>query len=374
MGAMARWQRFVLIGVAALAVSAVVVVIALRSPRVIALMVERQARQVFGTARNPDLFDGKALRVILCGTSSPLADPNRAKACTMVIAGGRAYVVDTGPESAKTLGIMGFPFERIDGVFLTHFHSDHFGGLGEFRLFAWIGGRQRALPVYGPAGVEKITAGFNLAYEMDDRHRADHHGPDIAHTGASLLEPRPFAVGASQTRDKSEVILDEDGLKITAFEVNHLPVRPAVGYRFDYKGRSVVISGDTTKWHSVAAAAKGADILVHEAQAQNIRKIIADAADAAGNKRAAKLMRDIESYHASPVDAAEIANEAGVKLLVYSHFTPPLNSTLLYPLFFDGVAAKRATSGWVAGFDSMRIDLPIGSDAIVQSRVKAVGE
>jgi ribonuclease Z len=156
---------------------------------------------------------------------------------------------------------------------------------------------------------------------------------------------------------------------VTAFEVYHEPVRPAVGYRFDYKGRSVVVSGDTTKWRNVVANARGADVLVHEAQSQRMRKSLSDAAQAAGNKAVAKIFADIESYHASPVDAAEVANEAGVKLLVFTHFIPPLVSSLLDPLFFDGVAELRPQAGWVIGFDGLRLDLPANSNAIIQGKI-----
>jgi ribonuclease Z len=146
-------------------------------------------------------------------------------------------------------------------------------------------------------------------------------------------------------------------------------VRPAVGYRFDYKGRSVVVSGDTTKWRNVVANAKGADVLVHEAQSQRMRKILSDAALAAGNRAVAKIFADIENYHSSPVDAAEVANDAGVKLLVFTHFTPPLVSSLLTPLFFDGVADVRPQSGWLIGFDGLRLDLPANSNAIMQGKM-----
>jgi ribonuclease Z len=343
--------------------------LALRSPTLVGYYFERQARTRFAEFAARTDFADDALHVILCGTASPLPDGNRAKACTMVIAGGRAYVVDTGPESWKQLALMSFPADRIAGVFLTHFHSDHIGDLGEFRLQTWVGGRRQPLPVYGGPGVDKVVDGFNLAYALDDRYRAAHHGPDVAPIEAAPLQARPFATGMSNARDGSEVVLEDNGLKVTAFEVYHEPVRPAVGYRFDFKGRSVVISGDTTKWRNVVANAKVADVLVHEAQSQRMRQILSDAAQAAGNKAVAKIFADIESYHASPVDAAQVANEAGVKLLVFTHFTPPLVSSLLNPLFFDGVADVRPQSSWVIGFDGLRIDLPANSDATIRTRM-----
>jgi ribonuclease Z len=344
--------------------------LAMRSPTAGAYVFEQQVRaRLLQQQANRKLFDGTALRVILGGTSSPLPDRDRAKSCVIVVAGARAFVVDTGPESWKTLALMGFPGERIAGVMLTHFHSDHIGDLGEFRLQTWIAGRKYPLPVHGPPGVEMVVAGFNQAYAQDDAYRTARHGAALVPAGAAALAAKPFRVGMPETPDQAEVIIDDGGLKVTAFQVNHPPVRPAVGYRFDYKGRSAVISGDTTKWPNVVTWAKGADLLIHEAQSQRMRKILADVAKSVGNEALAQIMDDIETYHSSPVDAANTANEAGVRLLVYTHFTPPLASAILDPLFFEGVSAIRPKSGWTIGTDGMRFDLPSGSEHIMQSRM-----
>jgi ribonuclease Z len=364
--------RAAAIGVGTIIVVAAAVGLVSRTPAVSAFILARTVHTRLAEPIDPSLFDGKALRLILCGTSSPLPDPHRAKACAIVIAGERAFVVDAGPESWKTLALMGFPGERIAGVLLTHFHSDHIGDLGEFRLQTWIAGRKTALPVYGGPGVEQVVAGFNAAYAQDDIYRSAHHGSELAPLDAAPLKAAPFRVGMSDNRDQSERVLSDGGLVITAFEVNHEPVRPAVGYRFDYKGRSIFISGDTRKWPNVAAGARDADVLVHEAQSQRMRRIFADAAAQAGNPVIAKIMTDIESYHSSPRDAAEIANDAKVKLLVYTHFTPQLAVWFARPLFFEGVSVVRLASAWAAGFDGYRVDLPIWSDAVIQSEV-AVG-
>jgi ribonuclease Z len=352
-----------------IAVAAIAAGILSRIPAVGAYVVARTVHARLARPIDPDLFDSKALRLVLCGTSSPLPDPQRAKACTIVIAGERAYIVDTGPESWKTLALMGFPGERIAGVLLTHFHSDHIGDLGEFRMQSWIAGRKKPLPVYGGPGVEKVVAGFNDAYALDDRYRSAHHGSQIAPIDAAPLIAAPFHIGMSEGRSEQEKILVDGDLVVTAFEVNHDPVRPAVGYRFDYKGRSIFVTGDTRKWPNVAAGARNADVLVHEAQSQRMRQIYQDAAADVGNKVIAKIMGDIEDYHSSPVDAAEIANDAKVKLLVYTHFIPQFAAWFVKPLFFEGVSQLRPSSGWAAGFDGYRVDLPIGSDAVIQSEI-----
>ena len=342
---------------------------ALRSPLLLGWFYEQQARIRLAQQGGSDLFDDKAMRVVLCGTSSPVPDASRAKTCTIVIAGDRAFVVDTGPESWKTLALGNFPGERIAGIMLTHFHSDHIGDLGEFRMQSWVAGRKQPLPVYGGAGVERIVAGVNETFAQDDVYRSAHHGAEMLPLDAAPLVARPFEVGSSDMRDKAQTILEENGLKVTAFEVDHQPVKPAVGYRFDYRGRSVVISGDTRKSRNVAKWSHGVDLLVHEAENQRMRDIVARSARTAGNQRVAKVFDDIENYHTSPRDAAEIANEAGARMLVYTHFLPPLVSWVFDPLFFDGVDEIRAPSTWVAGADGMRFDLPFGSDAIERSQM-----
>jgi ribonuclease Z len=320
-----------------------------------------------GSPAMAEVFDGKALRVILCGTSSPLPDPNRAKACTVVIAGDKAYVIDTGPESWEQLARMNFPGARIAGIFITHFHSDHIGDLGEFRMQTMVAGRNAMLPVYGPKGVKDIVAGFNLAYAEDAKLRLAHHGPAVINLAASPMDPREFGAKFAGKLTEEEVILEADGLKVTAFEVDHDPIRPAVGYRFDWKGRSVVISGDTALSPNLVENAKGADVLVSESLAANLIAIAQQNATAQGNPRVAKIMADIPDYHASPVEAAKMANDAGVKLLVYSHYVPSVQASL--PAYFAGVAAVRPADQWVAGYDGFRVDLSIGSTDIKQSEL-----
>src|SRR6185369_14624403 len=154
-----------------------------------------------------------------------------------------------------------------------------------------------------------------------------------------------------------------------AFLVDHTPIKPAVGYRFDYKGRSVAVSGDTVPSKSLVAAAQGADVLFHEAQANFLVSIIREEAVAAGSTQYSKILGDIPSYHTSPVDAAKIANEAGVGLLVLYHLTPPPPSRILEWIFVRGVSDVRP-SGVVMARDGLMVTLPANSKEIETGRIE----
>lgn len=315
-------------------------------------------------APRTDLFADDALRVLICGSSSPFPHPTRARPCTAVFAAGKLWVVDVGTGSWNQMGGWRVP-AKLGAVLLTHFHSDHIAELGEWNLQSWVNGREAPLPVIGPQGVERVVAGFNEAYALDVGYRTTHHGADLLPPAVGGMAPAPIAFAEGET---SAVVHDADGLRITAFLVDHTPVSPAVGYRFDYQGRSAVVSGDTVKSANLIRVAAGADVLVHEAQANHLVGVLQQTA-AETRPRMSRILGDIPSYHTSPIEAAEAANEAGVKLLVLSHLTPPPPNALVKRMFLRGVDAVR-DSGWVMADDGMLITLPAGTDEIAQGEIE----
>jgi len=345
---------------------------AIHLPAVQDAVLRRAIDHALAATRN-DLLEPDALRVLLCGTGNPLADRNRAAACTAVFAGGNIYVVDTGPGSWKNLALWHIPAPRVAAVMFTHFHSDHIGDLGELNLETWANGRGHPLRVYGPVGVEQVVGGFEQAYALDEGYRIAHHGNGLMPPANWQMQPLTVKIetppGASPCAGGSATVLEENGLKVTAFTVDHAPVAPAYGYRFDYKGRSVVISGDTVKCANLVAEATGADVLIHEAQSAQLVKLIQDAAERIGNARIARIMSDIRRYHTTPTEAAAEANRAGVALLVLSHIGPPTPNALERIAFMRGVADVRPR-GVVLGYDGMLLTLPAGSKEVESSTVQ----
>jgi ribonuclease Z len=333
-----------------------------RAPIALRLM-ERGLARTMSADPIGELSDG--LHVLLCGAGGPLPDPVRSGPCVAVVAGETMVVVDAGTGGARNLQRLGFVPGRAAALFLTHFHSDHIDGLGELALLRWTGGgHSTPLPVYGPTGVEEIVAGFTTAYRRDFGYRVAHHGEaTVAPSGAGTVAV-PFGVPAV---GEAPIVFSAEGLEVRAFVVDHDPVEPAVGYRFDYRGRSVVVSGDTAKSANVEAQARNVDLLVHEALSPELVARMNAAATAAGRTNLAKIMADIPDYHTSPVEAAEIAAAAGAGHLLYYHVVPPLPLPGLDVVFLRGVS-DAYDGGVTLGRDGSFVSLSAADDSIEVSK------
>lgn len=342
-----------------LAIAAVVIgtAWAFRAPLSLELGARLAARHL---AADPmkQLADG--LHVGLCGAGSPFPDEKRSGPCTLVAAGKRLFVFDAGSGSVRNIAKMGFSHGRIDAIFLTHFHSDHMDCLGELMLQRWVsGGNKAPVPVYGPPGVDTLVGGLMQAYTQDSHYRIAHHGEAALPAGGFGGTPKPFTLGA-----EGRVVLIKDAdLEVVAFEVDHKPVHQAVGYRISYKGRTVVLSGDTRKSAAVQREAQGVDLLVHEALSEPMVNVLRDAAAQAGRPNLRKLFADIVDYHSSPEQAAETARDAKVGYLLLNHIAPPLPLPGMEKAFLAG--APGIFSGPLrVGIDGDFISLPAGSKDI----------
>jgi ribonuclease BN (tRNA processing enzyme) len=245
------------------------------------------------------------LRVILLGTKGgPTPSPYRAAPATLILFGGRAYLVDCGNGTAGQLAKAGTRLSDLAGIFVTHNHSDHVIDVGSLLVLAWDGGLDHPIHVYGPPPLRRIVdRGIDAAaYDIAARRREEGRGPI-----APLI----------RVHEKSDAgtVVAADGLRVTCALVDHYTVKPAFAYRFDAPGRSVVVSGDTAYSENLIALARGADLLIHEA-------IYLPALDQLADKDAPRLRDHLLRSHSTPEEAGRVAARAGVRKLVLSHLVP----------------------------------------------------
>jgi len=247
-------------------------------------------------------------RLILLGTGGgPRPRTANSASAQVILIDGAAYVVDCGDGVARQLAFAGIPLSTLRHVFLTHQHSDHTADYGNLMWLAWTAGLRTRVDTWGPPPLEKMT---RLFFEMN----AADIGTRIADEGRIPLAP---LVHVHELTAPGLVFQDEH-VKVTAALVRHPPVVPAFGYRFDAADRSIVISGDTAPSEELIALARGADVLVHDAMfPAGVDRLVANVPNVA------TLKRSIMSHHTSAEDAGRVAQAAGVKTLVLSHFVPP---------------------------------------------------
>ena len=305
---------------------------------------------------------GEGMHIVLCGAGGPMPSSTRSGPCVAVIANEKMFVVDAGAGGARNLGRMRLNTGSIDGVFLTHFHSDHIDGLGQLAMMRWVTGTHtQPLPVFGPTGVTSVVEGFNLAYGKDAIYRNAHHGDSVAALTGKGMSPVSFEVPKNGTK---LTVYEKDGLKVEMFSVNHEPIHPAVGYLFTYKGRTALISGDTTKNENVELFSKNIDLLIHEALSPELLTIMSESAGIAGNASGSKIFYDVLDYHTSPVEVAEIARDAEAKHLLYYHIVPPLDIPGLKTIWLMGV--DEVYTDYTVGEDGTLFSLPENSEEIIE--------
>jgi len=281
------------------------------------------------------------MQVYMVGTGVPLYSPDRKKASVAIIAGGKFLLFDTGNDSTRTMEELNLPINLVDTIFLTHYHADHVADLGSFINQTWIGGRQNEINVYGPQGVTQQVAGFALAGLLDKNIWKKSDQPldlDLATAaGYSFHLPKD---GSSVVVWSEKDPLGND-IVVKAFQSVHTTNDDTCGYRVEYRGRSVVISGDTREVVSTDNY-QNADLLIHESV--NMRMIERMAALAVANlpppqgAAAAFGLRTAAADHIDTLAIASAASEANVGMVVLTHILPPIPSNGVFDaLFVDGM-------------------------------------
>ncbi|QRK06999.1 MBL fold metallo-hydrolase [Archangium violaceum] len=314
--------------------------------------VDSKIRQTLEHANAPVEL-GPGLHLVLCGTGTPQADEKHLPPCLAIVAGDQLLVFDAGEGTSRSLNLLGLHTREVDAVFITHWHSDHFGGLDMLINDSWIYGRKTALPVYGPRGVQQVLTGLAQAYSIDigfrTAGRPDQLRAEQAATTAHEVEPTAHG-------ELREIYRAGD-VRVSAFLVEHEPVTPALGYRIDYAGQSIVISGDTKVSPHVAAAAAGADILVHEALCRALIDRALEVGKREGYTGQSQHIAEIIHYHADTLELAKLAERAGVKTLVLTHLIPSPPNWLAEKVFERGMS-EHYHGRVVVGRDRLRITLP----------------
>jgi ribonuclease Z len=244
-----------------------------------------------------------AIEVTLLGTGSPAPVMNRFGPSILVSAGGEQLLFDAGRGALQRLTQAHVPWQDVDAVFLTHLHSDHLVGLPDLWLTGWFQGkgRDRPLPVFGPPGTRRMLDHLRLAFEIEIRARIE----DGAKPRGAVLEAGDIREGLVYARN---------GVRVTAFKVDHPPLKDAFGYRIDYAGHSVVLSGDTRLSENLIRHAQGVDLLVHE--------VAVPATFTRAGVPAARI-GPVMAHHVTPEQAARVFVLTRPRLAVYSHIVQP---------------------------------------------------
>ena len=309
------------------------------------------------SSAEPFLDNEDTLKVVVCGSRSPLPSPGRAEACILVEAGDDIYIFDLGNGSMDNLTQYQVPWPNVKAVLITHMHSDHIADLPDAHLQSWVQGRDSPLMVYGPEGINLVTKGFELAYSADYQYRNEHHGDD-------MLPMSIAGFNTIQIIDNQLIPNDTPGLEILPFVVDHYPVNSAFGFKISYKGRTIVISGDTIHDGSVQKYSKDVDLLVHSAISIDIVERMRGVAPI---PQLDKILFDIQDYHTTIEEVGEIARDANVKHLLIYHSIPTPRNALMERVFLRPI--ENIFKDHTLSDDGTIVVMPVENNEIIIDKI-----
>jgi len=300
-----------------------------------------------------DYLDKDEIKVVLVGTAGPMS-PNLAQNSTAVFVNGQFLLFDAGDYAQKRMEQFNLPVASLDAVFLTHFHNDHIADVGEVMQRSFIGGRTKDLFIHGPTGTEQVVNGFIAVYTADSSYRTGHHGEEHMPSEFHFATPVEF------DENETEVLVyEQDGVLVTAFAVSHPPVEPVFGYKIEFAGKKVIISGDTLITDSLREHSKSADLVVMDTMNYDFVEALEKAYRSVGDDRMATIFYDIREYHPDVHDIARFATEQNVARLALTHYAPSVpTQAQLRAVYVDPIR-----SGYdgeiIAGSDGTTIRLPL---------------
>ena len=262
------------------------------------------------------LKNAKGTKLVLLGTAAgPLPGRSREMTSHVMLSNGAAYVLDCGMGVTNQYARTGIPFHALKSIFITHHHADHNIEYGPLLIVGWIQGLPLDVRAFGPPPLKQMTDDFMRAYKQT----VDFWAEDFHMQPLRSVEVREIAAAGP--------VMQDDNVKVSAIVVEHPPVKPALGYRFDFRDRSIAFSGDTAPLDAVAEMAKGADVLVHETMyVPAVENYIKDQIAKGRPVKFEAFMAHMKADHTPSEDVGRIAQEAGVKTLVLSHLTPAIDS------------------------------------------------
>ncbi|MDH3594606.1 MAG: MBL fold metallo-hydrolase [Rhodospirillales bacterium] len=245
------------------------------------------------------------MKLTLLGTGCPAVHTERYGPAQVVCHGGAAVLVDCGSGVTQRLLAAGLSGRDLDAVLFTHLHSDHIVDLFQLVISSWHQGRDRPQSVYGPPGTRRYVEGLMALWRPELEQRIAHE----RRPSTAALEVEVVEFGAGE-------VLALGGLRVAAVEVDHRPVEHAYGFVFEADGTRLVLSGDTRPCPALTRAAQGADMLVHEVFVHRELPVV-------GSLRSAETVANVAAYHTLSDQVGKVAAEAGVGVLVLTHFVPP---------------------------------------------------
>ncbi|KPA16271.1 Beta-lactamase-like domain protein [Candidatus Magnetomorum sp. HK-1] len=305
-----------------------------------------------------DLLNPNKITVVVCGSNSPFpsvsdAENTPAQACTAVFVNGQFLLFDAGDGAERSLERLNFPMSDLSAVFITHFHNDHFADLGEVIDRSWTFERRHKLSVYGGVGITQIINGIKSSYEFDYAYRNEHHGKDFLPLEYVDVIPYPIEIGDGE----SIVVYEKEGVVVTAFDVNHPPVEPALGFTVTFGGKKIVISGDTTFTETLLQQSKDADVLVSDAMNKEMVAQMEAISSKNGWSYNETIFHDIQEYHIGVNELGQLAHSAGVKTLLLMHMIPSGNPNQMQTSFVDPIS-KYFDGEIIIAHDGSRVTIP----------------